>query len=63
MPDDPQSSQARNESQPQPRKLPLCRRCRSELQYLAAIPKRVDSPACEIFRCAQCAEVQWVERE
>jgi uncharacterized protein with PIN domain len=49
--------------QSQTRKSPLCRRCRSELQYLASTPKRYDSPAYEIFRCAQCADVQWVERE
>jgi len=41
---------------------PRCRRCKGELQYLAAIPKRVDASACEIYRCTQCAEVQWIER-
>jgi len=41
---------------------PRCRRCKGDLQYLAAIPKRIDSPPCEIYRCTQCAEVQWIER-
>jgi hypothetical protein len=34
-----------------------------ELQSHAAVPKRVDAPPFEVFRCVQCAEVQWVERE
>jgi uncharacterized protein with PIN domain len=57
MPDEhpPQPSQGRHG--------PLCRRCHSELQRLASTPKRFDSPAYEIFRCARCAEVQWVEQE
>jgi len=55
MPDEPQQSQAR--------KALLCNRCKCELEYLAAIPKRFDAPPYEIFRCVQCAEVRWVERD
>jgi hypothetical protein len=53
MPDQPSSPQA----------TPVCKRCRSELQYVAAIPKRIDSPPLEIFRCAKCDEMEWVERK
>lgn len=56
MPDiPPQPTQARAAPPP-------CRRCKGQLQYLAAVPERPDQPACDIFRCTQCAEVQWVER-
>jgi hypothetical protein len=53
MPDQPSSPQA----------APVCKHCRSELQYVTAIPKRFDSPALEIFRCAKCGEMEWLERK
>jgi uncharacterized protein with PIN domain len=42
---------------------PRCERCQSELQFIAAIPKRYDTPPCEIFRCPQCDEVRWFDRK
>jgi uncharacterized protein with PIN domain len=46
-----------------PQSAPRCERCHSELQFITAIPKRYDTPHCEIFRCAQCGEVRWFERK
>ena len=40
-----------------------CKRCGGLLQLSALLPKRLDSPAYEIFRCVACGFVDWVAQD
>jgi RNase P subunit RPR2 len=40
-----------------------CKRCGSLIELTTSLPRRLDSPAYEIFRCACCGFVDWVAQD
>jgi len=40
-----------------------CKRCGGLLELSASLPRRLDSPAYEIFRCGGCGFIDWVAQD